>query len=336
MQFLEITPTMTLSELADLVGDRNVDYILNANGLSRTPNVGRDFVSLCDKGISETGSIDWVKKSALLNTLTGSYDMFQKLALASEDEWKLFANKGTLPGLLKIPDTVTLPDSVQVWGESSGISTLIYKKAMDGLKSDSHAVDPGIFNEYSNMKPSQIIDRRSTATTNTSFNGFKIPWGDITLHSSLYDETVDVPVYPEELSDGVSATYGTMPDTIYQYEPWYVYESSGPRKNSYTFKFHRDMWSGDHTDGRANDLIRFCEANCYPEYNGSAVATSIFSIYIKGNLLISGVLTDVHVNWSGPIGSDGWYLYCEMELSITEVSKDALSYTTVRNKSLIG
>ena len=99
---------------------------------------------------------------------------------------------------------------------------------------------------------------------------------------------------------------------------------------------HRDMWSGDHRDGKCNDLIRFCQANCYPDYNGAAVNTSIVSLYVAGQCLIRGILTEVKTTWSGPIGLDGFYLAVSMSLTFTEVSDIPLNYSTVRRKGLIG
>lgn len=336
MQFLTINKTTTLSELAETVGYRNVDYILAANNLARTPKIGEAFTSKCDDISKSDGEVSWQRKIMLLNTLTGVADMFEDLALASEDEWKVFSALGTLPGLLKVPETVTLKDSAEVRGSSEAVSTSIYNKAFAGLTSNEHKVDPIIFNKYSDIKPAKTLDVNTTSGTLDVFEGFNLPWGQVTLYSSLADSSVDFPVYPEELSDGVSANYTQMADIIYQYEPWQLFQSSGPRSNTYTFKFHRDMWTGDHKDGMANQLIRFCEANCYPRYNGSAVNTSTVSLYIAGNLLIQGILTDVNVEWSGPLGHDGWYLYCELSLKITEVSPDTLSFDNVAKKSLIG
>ena len=96
------------------------------------------------------------------------------------------------------------------------------------------------------------------------------------------------------------------------------------------------MWSGDHRDGKANELIRFCEACCYPEYNGSAVNTSTVTLIIAGKPLIRGVMTDVSTTWSGPIGLDGYYLECELRISITEVSDKPLNYSYVKSREIIG
>ena len=335
MQFLSIKDTTTLSQLADIVGDRNVDAILAANNLKRTRSIGKAYRASCDEAIASAKDVDWQRQMTLLNTVTGCSDVFETLALMGENGWKLFSVLGTLPGMLKIPESIVLPDSVDVLGTSEGINNLVYQKAMTSLKNPPHYVDPSIFNEYSSRRSSQILNYEGAAPAADPFQWFQIPWGEVTLYSSLGQDSIDFPVYPEEVSDGRSANYTTMPDLLYQYEPWQVYQSSGPRRNTYTFKFHRDMWSGDHTDGRANELIRFCEANCYPEYNGSAVNTATVALYIAGVPHIVGVLQDTRVKWSGPLGLDGWYLVCELELTIIEVSETALNYSAIRNKAII-
>lgn len=338
MQFLKIEESTTLAELGNRVGERNVDSILAANNLKRIPQVGKKFMSNCASITSEAKDVEWKQMSAILNSFSGDSDVFEAAALLGTTGWKLLANAGTFPNRLKIPDSITLQDSTDILGSNNtGVSNVIYNKAMTQLKTDPHTIDPQIFNEYSTIKQSGSIDSNSNPVTYTDiFEGFNLPWGKILLYSSLAGETIQFPVFPEELGDEKVANYTTMPDLLYQYEPWQVYQSSGPRANTYTFKFHRDMWTGDHRDGKANDLIRFCEANCYPEYNGSAVNAGTVTLYIGGSALISGVMTSVKTDWSGPIGLDDWYLYCELSISITEVSQSTLSYSEIRNKTLIG
>lgn len=244
---------------------------------------------------------------------------------------------GTFPNYLKIPDDVTIPDSENTLGNGTPVGDTVYSKAISQLTQNNN-IDPSIFNEYSNRKSSIVNNFSESSSTSGSdvFQSFNIPWGDVTLYAHLDDTSIEFPVYPEDMSDKKSASFDTMPDMLYQYEPWYTYKSSGPRSNSYKFTFHRDMWTGDHRDGKANELIRFCEAQCYPEFSGSNVNVPRVSLYLKGECLISGIVTDVSTNWSGPLGLDGFYLVCELEISITEVSQEALSYSTVKNKPLIG
>ena len=335
MQFLSITADTKLSELSDIVGDRNIEYILNTNQLSRKPNIGQELMRVCNNVVNEQLSdVDWTRKISILNSMNNDSDVFEKAALLNDYGWKILSTLGTFPSMLRIPETIQLPYTVDILGDNVSVDEQVYKKAIYQM-TKYHKIDPSIFNAYSTIKPSSLIYDRDESNTDV-FQYFKIPWGDVTLYSSLDNSKKDFPVYPEELSDGVKANYTQMPNMIYQYEPWQVYESSGPRSNVYTFIFHRDMWTGDHRDGKANELIRFCEACCYPEYNGSAVNTTTVTLLISGKEHITGVLTDVNTKWSGPIGLDGWYLQCELEISITEVSNSPLSYSTVKLKPLIG
>lgn len=348
MQFLQIPSSLKLSDLADRVGDRNVDQVLNLNSLSRTPLVGSEFESKSKDIISNFGDISnpdkatsfRQRKISMLNTLTSDSDVFEYAALMDDDDWKLFQTLGTFRQMLRIPSSIILPDATDILGNGQSISKVIYNKTMDCLYTAPYQVNPAIFNEYSIIKPSALLDRISeygpSATKTNPFQWFNLPFGKITLYSSMSGDSIDFPVYPESVDDGRTANYTTMPNMLYQYEPWQVYEGSGPRSNVYEFDMHRDMWSGDHTDGKCNELIRFCQANCYPEYDGSLVNTSIVSLLVNGDCLIRGVITEVSDTWDGPIGIDGYYLHCVLKLAITEVSESALNYTSVRNKSLIG
>lgn len=334
MQLFKIKENTTLAELSNAVGERNVQSILAANNLKRTPNIGKAFKDVCNNIVASSPSVDTARKISVLNSLTSEADIFESIALQGESGWKVTSAIGTLPGMLKIPDSVVVPDSVNVLGNHQPVGNRIYRQVMDSLRS-TNVIDPGIFNEYSGCKNSQLATASNSGSTDP-FQWFQIPWGKVSLYSSIEGETRDFPVYPEEINDGRQANYTQMPDMLYQYEPWQVYQGSGPRSNTYTFKFHRDMWTGDHTDGKANELIRFCQANCYPEYRGSSVNTATVTLYISGTPHITGVITSVSPRWSGPLGSDGWYLVCELELVITEVSQTALDYATIRKKGLIG
>lgn len=334
MQYISINKDTTLVDLADRVGDRNVETFLAINGLTRSPNVGEQFSMMVENILSTGSTVDWQRKSTILNKFSGDSDIFEEAALLDSNSWKVLDALETFPNRLKVPETITLPSASDILGNGQGVDSRVYENAMNSLANEPHTIDPGIFNQYSTIQNTQITGSVSQTSTNTTL--FNLPWGDITLYSSLAGESIDIPVYPEELEDSVKANYTTMPDLLYQYEPWYVYQSSGPRSNSYTFHMHRDMWTGDHRDGKANELIRFCQAACYPEYSGSAVYSDTVTLYVKGSALITGILTAVNVKWSGPIGLDGYYLDFELVLDITEVSEQALSNSVVRAKSLIG
>jgi hypothetical protein len=274
------------------------------------------------------------RKMSLLNSLVSDSDVFEAAALQDDEGWKVLSSINTIPGFLRIPATIVLADGADILGGASiGISKSIYNKAIAYLI-DGVDIDPIIFNNYSDRQSSGALNNRTESAD--VYQWCKIPWGEITLYSSMNNSSVDFPVYPEEISDERSANYDTMPELLYQYEPWQVYKSSGPRNNTYVFKMHRDMWTGDHRDGKCNELIRFCQANCYPRFNGSVINTALVTLYISGKSLITGVLTSVKTNYSGPYGLDNMPLYVELSLSITEVSQEVLNFDTVSRKGVIG
>lgn len=337
MQLLSINKDTTLSDLYEEFGDA-LDRFLHLNGVKRVPKIGKAFIDRCNEMISDLSEVTYDQKISLLNGLTTDSDIFEYAALMDDIGWKILSACNTLPEMMRVPDSIRLQDSTEVMGNGESVPSGIYNKVMQFFK-NGQEVNPSVFNEYSVATTPGAFD--ATVSTGSSggtevFQWFKIPWGEVTLHSSIDDSRIDFPVYPEELGDGVKANYTTMPEMLYQYEPWQIYQSSGPREMSFSFHFHRDMWTGDHRDGKANELIRACEANCYPEYKGSAVNSSIVTLYIHGNPIISGIMTSVTPHWSGPLGLDGFYLECKLDISITEVSETKLDFYTIKNKPLIG
>ena len=337
MKFLKISDNTTLSDLNDRIGSKNISNLLNINSISRTYNIGKSYSDMCTNVAKNTSSVDWQRKSSILNTLASNDDVFEHACLMGEDSWKVFSSVGSFPGMLRLPDTVNIPDSTDILGNAHNVSKLIYQSVMNQLRNEPHQIDPASFNEISSIKHSSILSRDTGSTANTSiFDTFRIPWGKVSLYSSFSNYAIDFPVYPEQVDDGVTANYTQMPDLLYQYEPWQVYQSSGPRTCTYDFHMHRDMWTGDHRDGKCNELIRFCEAQCYAKYRGASVDTPTVTLYVSGKPLISGIMNNAKESWGGPIGLDGWYLECTLSISITEVAQSALNYDKVRQKSIIG
>jgi len=335
MKFLQISQTTTLTDLRNAVGTTNLPYVLAANSLPRVPNIGQYIFNRAADIMSNADNVSLTYKQSALDRASGDSDVFEQLSLMNESGWKVYANTNALPNTVQIPDSVVVINSQNTLGNSQRVSKDVYSNVIKAIIEEPHFADPEIFNSYYSDNASQVMDVTATSYQNL-FQYFKIPWGKMTIYSSLADDFKDFPVYPEEISDTAKANYQTMPEMIYQYEPWMLYTSSGPRSVTYSFNFHRDMWTGDHRDGKANELVRFCMANCYPEYNGSAVNTPLVTLYMNGEVLVHGVLTDVGVKWSGPLGLDNFYLVCDMSLTITEIAPEPLDYYKVMQKPLIG
>ena len=322
MQYLKISKELTLSSLSSIVGERNVDTVLNANSLTRSVKVGEAFDTRNKLHIEQSADVDYQSKINILNQLVGDSDLYEKIALSDEDDWKLFAQYNCYSDAIKIPDEVKLPPSEGVLGNNIPVESRVHQHCIVDLLSEVHAIDPKIFADYNASFSGNYFGATSTNTqVVTNFaNAFRLPFNKICLYSSLSGEFLYFPVYPKSIDNTVRANYEEMPEMIYQYEPWTVYKSSGPRELTFTFEFHRDMWSAmDHRDGEANKLVRGCQANCYPRFNGSLVNVSTVTLYISGQNYITGVMTDCKDTWDGPIGLDDYYLKCTLSFTIKEI-----------------
>ena len=333
MQFLMVGESLLASELSDRVGDRNVEDFLSTNNLDRDPNLGQALQDRMNYITSDPSEVPWQRKATMLNNFVDDSDIFEEAALADESTWKMLDQYGTFPNSLKVPETMTLPSSSDVLGNGEPVGKSTYDATMNALATGDHTVDPAIFNKFSVMKGVSTSGQPSQG--NPFNNIFPLPWGDITVYSTLSNESVDIPAYPEELQDGVVGNYTAMPDLLYQYEPWLIYTGSGPRSLTFTFDLHRDMWSGDHADGSLNNLVRFLQASCYPRYTGSAVYSDTVYFYLKGELLIAGKMLEVAPKWDGPLLDDGFYAMCHLSFTIKEQSTRTLDYDTVRNMGII-
>lgn len=353
MQYLLIDKKDTITSIARIIGQNHIDALLVENGLPRVPKIGLEWEKKCDNLVENTpNDVTPARKATLLNSLTGSEEVFEKACLMDEDEWKVFSAFQAFRDALRIPETVRLPYSVKVIGDVLGdvvkaeignaikvttrepVSSKTYKAVMKSLKVNGR-VDPVIFNSVNTSPPTKLDDTTVVKAKAPQYS-YSLPWGKIQMYSTLLKETIDFPAYPEEIETSRAASYTAMPDIIYQYEPWIVYQSSGPREQTLNFHFHRDMWTGNHLDGKANELIRFCEANTFPDYNGSSVIAPYIRLYIDGSLFVSGVITVTTVNWSGPLGLDNWYLDFTLSLSIQEISEVELNVKSVKKLGLKG
>ena len=337
MKYVSIYPSDTLRTLTQRVGYQNVNQILADNNLTRAPNIGAQWKAHINEA-AKSADPSYERKLSILNQFVDNADIYQEAALSDSRQWKVLDNTNAFPSYLYINDDIedSIPDSYQIIGNNVAVSRDLQATVNEALLTDS--VDPSMFR---NVTATGIVGLSGGINSSkSSFNPmdwFNMPKSEVMIYSSLSGSALPIPAYPEELSDERVANFGQMPDLLYQYEPWNMYESSGPRSNSYTFDLHRDMWTGDHADGKANELIRFCQANCYPRYLGAAVVPSTVTLYISGSPIIRGIMTNVHVDWDGPLGKqDNYYLHFKLTLTITEVSADPLNYDSIMSKPLVG
>lgn len=334
--FLMIDKNLTLRQLSSYVGSQQANSVLNLNGLKRQRDLYNQYKQKCDDIVKSSENVSWKRKSEILNLFSTDSDVFEYAAVQDEDGWKVLSSSMSFRDAIAIPETVEIVQYDDVLGNRKAVASDVYNSVMKSLELTGE-INTSLFNDFSTIKPSTArYGSSSNRTVNGLFQAFRIPWGDIKFYSQLSDESVDIPAYPENLKQARTATYTTMPDMLYQYEPWYMYSSSGPREITFDFHLHRQMWTGDETDGKANEMIRFIEASTFPRYQGSNVNSDICTLYIKGAAYIRGIVTNVEVEWTGPIGSDGFYLEFNLSISFSEVSSKALNYDVVKSMPLLG
>ena len=334
--FLTVPSNLTLKSLATYVGSESVNRVLNVNGLSRVPNIAKELKKRNDSIVSQNYKVPWKRKSEILNTFSTDSDVFEYAAVQDDKGWKVLDQTMSFEDAIAVPESVEITRYDDVLGNQTPVSSDVYWKVMNSLE-QTGSVNSSVFNDFSTIKPAVYRNvSSSTSSTSNVFQAFKVPWGDVVFYSSMSGASKEIPAYPESIKDGRSASYSTMPDTLYQYEPWYVYSNSGPRSLTLSFHLHRQMWTGNEKDGKANELIRFIQASVYPKYSGSTVNTDACTLYVKGYPYVTGIVSNVDVEWSGPIGSDGLYLEVNLSVAFTEVATRALNYNVVKSLPLIG
>lgn len=354
MQFLKIESDMTRDDLESRVlsePDPSRRYeaycdIVTVNRdyhVSQSPNAGEVFnAAMQDLFTLYEGApaVSAQSKKTRLDAVSGQSDLFEHLCQMSETGWNIYNNTGVIPGYLQVHSDSIISDGDDVMGVSGDDGTPVpmetYVKVMRALE-ETGEIPSDIFSEYSSIGAATYSNVTNVTSGSMSSVEYPLSWanlpvGEITLHSDIHGTSAEFPVYPNGFEDGVQANYETMPEMIYQYEPWQVYTGSGPRAMSFTFDMHRDMWDTKygHEMGYCERLINFCKATCYAEYRGAAVNTDIVTLYIKGKKIIRGIMTSVKDEWDGesPIGHDGLPLHVKLTLSITEVSDIPLSNST--------
>ena len=162
MQFLKISNTTTLDDISDIIGSRNISNVLCINGLNREKHIGKQFKQKCDNIISTSENINWQRQATILNKFITDYDAYEEAAIQSQSGWKILSNLGTFPNALVIPETITLPYSIDMIGGGETVPKNIYEKSMHALYNPPHYIDPSIFESYQNINPMKNIKETDT------------------------------------------------------------------------------------------------------------------------------------------------------------------------------
>lgn len=164
----------------------------------------------------------------------------------------------------------------------------------------------------------------------TQDNWYWKPTGDVTIQVEG-ESPVEIPCFPESVSDNISATWSQEMTTYQHYEPQNTYNKSGPRVVSCTFKIHRAMWDGNQDSGKSEELVSYMQSALYPDYDTQASEPPRVTLIIGKSIRVVGILTSMETSYSGPIGPDNKYDCVDISISITEESDNVLSTDAVRS-----
>ena len=132
MQFLTIRTGATMSWLRNIVGSKNIDNVLNLNGLSITPRIDTELKRKYETVLTSATLVDYARKSVLLGSVSGDSDVFEKVALMDENSWKYYSATGSFPDAIRMPEDVTLPPSPDViGGTAEAITRRVFNQAME-------------------------------------------------------------------------------------------------------------------------------------------------------------------------------------------------------------
>lgn len=132
------------------------------------------------------------------------------------------------------------------------------------------------------------------------------------------------PCYPQSYSDSHNVNF-TSQNVMGRSEPFQIYQNSGPRNVSVSFRMDREM---THTTD-IGDIIGIVQAACYPTENANTIAPRC-TLVIGKNCKITGVIGNVSTNWSETI-IDQQYMVVDLSFSITECTGNPKTAYNVRS-----
>lgn len=243
-------------------------------------------------------------------------DRAEVVASFTPAEFLRYSTLGSIPGCLIIPSSY-VTETVPVTGGTQQ-AILLDSKIQDvrrDLRSDVPQLD---------------FLTSDTEYGTLSENWYWHPTGDVTIQIEG-DRPIEIPCFPESVTDNTSATWSQEMATYQHYEPQNTYNKSGPRVVAATFKIHRAMWDGNQDSGKSEELVAYIQSACYPDYDTQASEPPRVTLIIGKSIRITGILTTMDTTYGGPIGPDNKYDCVDISISIQEESDNVLSTGAVRS-----
>lgn len=306
--------------------NQNADEILRLNELPNPdcPNASIEYQMqasanskmkvLMDNGYSPT----YNEASHVSNTKANMQDDIRANTIAEfdKDEFMIYETLGVFPGNLVVPAQL-VDDIVPV---PSHIQARVFKES----------TMPAVQSALRSGRTQPDIPFSDINTGVSADDWYWKPTGDVTFQIAG-QAAMEIPCFPESVSDSNSATWSEEMTTYQHYEPKNTYNKSGPRTVSCTFKIHRAMWDGNQDSGKSETLVAYIQSALYPDYDTQAAEPPRCTLIIGKSIRIVGILQNCNVNYSGPIGPDDKYDCVNIDITIKEESDNVLSTSAVRD-----
>lgn len=238
------------------------------------------------------------------------------IAEFTPSEYVRYSMLGTFSGCLIVPNEY-VDEITPVSGKVQ--NRVLQDDNIDAVRSDLRTDIPRL-----------EFPRIDTETGDSQDNWYWKPTGDVMVQIEG-QAPLEIPCFPESVSDSTSATWSQEMTTYQHYEPQNTYNKSGPRVVNCTFKIHRAMWDGNQDSGKSEELVSYIQSACYPNYDTQASEPPRITLIIGKSIRIVGILTTMETNFSGPIGPDNKYDCVDISLSIQEEADTVLSTDAVRS-----
>lgn len=245
-------------------------------------------------------------------------DDVKAVAIASLDQKQYSDYKitGFLSGFLNIPSTIVDTITPIAKGiQSQILNTDDLTTAQDILKYQIPTIE---------------IPAMTPSNKNYTDNWYWKPRGEVMIQIEGA-EPMEIPAWPEEISDNVAVSWSQEMTTFQHYEDQNTFKQSGPRTMSLLFKLHRAMWNGNQDSGDCEALIAYIESACYPDYDTQAAEPPRVLFTAGKSIRIYGIVTSFRTKYYGPIGPDVKYDCVDISIDIKEESQNILSTQAVRS-----
>lgn len=304
----------------------NADEILRLNNLpnpkcphdtirNQLYNADFDKIQALEKLGTDLRYHEYYQVGAVKANLTDQVKA-EAISNMTPSEFIKYQNLGTIPGYMIIPSDMV--DSVEPIPNYLQYQ-ILQKNSIADIQEVIRKNNPDIDIPYTD-----------NAGLGSEDNWYWKPTGEVTIQIEG-EEVMEIPCYPEEVSDNVTATWSQEMTTYQHYEPQNTYKQSGPRILTCLFKIHRAMWTGNQDSGDSEALVAYIQSACYPDYDTQAAEPPRVTLIIGKSVRIVGILTSMDTKYYGPIGVDGKYDCVDVSISITEESDNVLSTKAVRS-----